>query len=145
MKRIFVIITLGIAMALPCIARDKVYHSADALPAAAQQTMKKSFPKARVSRVKVDSNALGIKDYEVILTNGTEIEFDKNGAWTEIDCGYQAVPDMFLLEPIRTYVKKNYKNAFVIKVEKDRDLYEIELSDDTDLEFDRSGRFLKAD
>lgn len=145
MKKLFMLLTFAIAMALPSVARDKVYHSADVLPAAAQQIIKKTFPKEAVSRVKVDSNVLGSKDYEVILTNGTEIEFDNDGAWTEIDCGRQGVPSYFVLEPIRQYVKKNYGGSKIIKIDKDRSKYDVELLDGTELEFDRSGKFLRVD
>ena len=130
---------------LPLAARDEVYHSADVLPQNAQQTLRKAFPKSQVTRVKVDKSILGSKEYEVILNNGTEIEFDNEGDWKEVDCGRQAVPAMFVLKSIQNYVRNNYKGQAIIKVDKDKNRYEVELVNGTDLEFDRAGNFLHVD
>ena len=147
MKKILAMIAvaLGLAIATPAAARDKVYHTADALPAAAQQTLKKNFPKAAVNRVKVDSNMFGAKDYEVVLSNGAEIEFKKDGEWKEVDCGHSAVPAGFVPNAIRNYINKNHQGGVIVKIEKDSNDYEVELADGTDLKFDRAGKFLRYD
>ena len=95
--------------------------------------------------MKVDKSILGSKEYEVILNNGTEIEFDNEGDWKEVDCGRQAVPAMFVLKSIQNYVRNNYKGQAIIKVDKDKNRYEVELVNGTDLEFDRAGNFLHVD
>lgn len=126
-------------------ARDKIYRSADVLPQAAHTTLQQAFPKADVNRIKVDSELIGGKDYEVVLSDGSEIEFNDKGEWKEVDCGHRAVPRQFVLPQIATYVKTNYKGAKIVKVEKSRSDYDVELSTGVDLKFDRSGAFLRID
>jgi len=144
-KKIFALITIVLLSVSSVTARDKVYRNASVLPQQAQQTLKKAFPKATVNRVKVDHNLLGVNDYEVVLNNGTEIEFTKNGEWKEVDCGHQAVPQTFIINPIKTFISKNHKGRTVVKIDKDDKCYEVELNDGTELKFDRAGNFIKYD
>lgn len=126
-------------------ARDKVYRDASVLPANAQKILKQAFPKTPVSHIKVDSDLLGRSDYDVVLTDGSEIEFNKEGEWEEVDCGMKAVPSMFVLKSISSYVASNYKGARIVQIKKDRNKYEVELSTGIDLDFDRAGKFLRVD
>lgn len=126
-------------------ARDKVYRDAGVLPQQAQQTLKKNFPKATVNRIVADHSVFGVKDYEVILNDGTEIEFNKEGEWKEVDCGHRAVPQEFVINPIRSFLQKNHKGKTVVKIDKDSNDYDVELNDGTELKFDRSGKFLRYD
>lgn len=126
-------------------AKDIVYRTTEPLPAAAKKTLKSSFPKTGVSHIKVDKHFFGGADYEVILVDGTEIEFNDNGEWKEVDCGQKAVPSVFVLKPISSYVSKYYKGQKIVKIDKDRNDYDVELSSGIDLKFDRSGRFLRVD
>lgn len=145
MKKLLAILAAIVVLALPMAAKDRIYHNSEPLPAAARTTLSKNFPKAEVNRVKVDSHIFGGDEYEVILSNGTEIEFDSNGEWKEVDCGHLAVPNAFVLKPIAQYVTKNYPGQKIVKVSKDRNKYEIELSNGIDLDFDRAGAFLRVD
>lgn len=145
MKKFIALLILTAIVILPACARDKIYRSADVLPTAAQQTLKKNFPKAEINRVKIDTGVFGGKDYEVVLDNGSEIEFNKDGEWTEVDCGHKRVPDGFILQSIKEYIKTNHKKTWVVKIEKSNKDYDLELSDGTELKFDRSGKFLRYD
>lgn len=145
MKKLFAIAALIFALAIPAAARDKVYRSASVLPQPAKELLKKYFPKVTVNMVKVDSNLLGVKDYEVVLANGTEIEFDKEGLWEEVDCGHKAVPAGIVPGNIRSYVAKQHKGQNIVRIEKDSNDYEIELSDGTEMKFDRAGQFMRYD
>lgn len=145
MKKLIAILMVAMMAILPAAARDKVYHSSSVLPATAQQTIKANFPKATVNRVKVDSNVWGQKDYEVVLSNGAEIDFDKEGNWKEVDCGHSAVPGGFVIAQIKNYVEKNHKGQAIVKIDKERNSYDLELSNGMELKFDRSGKFLRYD
>lgn len=145
MKKFIAIVAAFVMLALPMAAKDRIYHNSDPLPSAAKTTLKKNFPKQTVNRIKVESHFIGGDEYEVILSNGTEIEFDKDGEWKEVDCGHVAVPGAFVLKSIAQYVGRNYSGQKIVKVSKERNKYEIELSSGLDLEFDRSGKFLRVD
>jgi len=109
--------------------------SVDQLPATAQQIIKKHFAEQKVVLAKME-NGLIEKSYDVLFTNGTKIEFDRNGNWTEISCKEQAVPAALVPAAIATYVKKNYPGTSVHKIEKDRRSLEVELSNGLEITFD---------
>lgn len=135
-------ILLGLSIAQ---ARDTYSRDPADLPAAAQTMLKKYFPKKQVNHIKIDKPLIGNADYDVVLSDGTEIDFDHKGDWKEIDCGINSVPKGVLPVAITNYIAKNYKGAKIIKVDKESNKYEIELSNGLDLEFDRAGNFLRVD
>jgi hypothetical protein len=47
--------------------------------------------------------------------------------------------------PIQTYVTTNFPACFVVKIKQERREYEVELSNDLELKFDKSGNFIYAD
>lgn len=145
MKKFLCLALVALMSVAAASARDKVYRDAAILPSSAQKTLKQAFPKVAVNHVKVDTNILGKADYDVVLNNGTEIEFNSDGDWKEVDCGNSAVPAMFVLKPISNYVNSNYKGAKIVQINKDRNDYEVELSNGVDLKFDRAGKFLRID
>lgn len=126
-------------------ARDRVSRDPSVLPAPARAMLAKHFPKVKVSHIKIDDKLFGGDEYEVILNNGAEIDFRSDGSWKEIDCGSSAVPSGLVLKPIADYVRKYYKGQMIVAIDIDHDKYEIELLNGIDLEFDRSGKFLRQD
>lgn len=145
MKKIISILAALMLIALPAAARDRVYNDGSCLPKAATQTIQKYFGKVGINHVKVDTKTFGGADYDVVLNNGTEIEFNTDGQLTEIDCGRSAIPDGLVLKPIRDYVSKNFKGKKIVGMEVNRSSYDIELIDGTELKFDRSGKFIRID
>lgn len=145
MKKLIMLATLLITLSLSAVARDNVYHSGEVLPATAQQTLKKHFSTSKVNRVKVDKKTFGHTEYEVILDNGTEIEFNHKGEWKEIDCGRSGVPRALVPANILKYVESTHPGSTIIKLDKGSRDYEAELNDGTDLKFDSTGRFLRYD
>lgn len=144
MKRLLALVLMAIMTVGAIVARDKVYYNDSCLPQSAKTILSRNF-KSKVHHVKVDKKTFGGDEYEVVLQNGTEIDFDSDGNWKEIDCGKSGVPSSLVLKPIATYVKKNFNNSPIVKIEVDRNHYEVELLNGAELKFDRSGRFLKVD
>lgn len=145
MKKLFALIAAVALVVIPAAAKNHVHNDPSVLPSAARTMLKKYFPKTAIHHIKIDSKVIGGKDYEVVLTDGTEIDFNNDGSWTEIDCGRSAVPSGLLLPAITQYVAKNFKGAKIVQVEVNRNSYEVELSTGVDLKFDRAGNFLKID
>ena len=106
------------------------------LPQAAQQFIKTHFPKAAISYATVDNDLIG-KDYAIRLENGTKVEFDSDGQWTEVDAGRSAVPQAIVPSQIQSYVKTHQGGQAIVKIEKDRRGYEIELANDLSIKFDK--------
>lgn len=99
------------------------------------------FPKAKVSLIKVDRHLLKKTDYDVKLVNGTKIEFTNAGKWKSVDCKTREVPEGLVTKPIRNYIKKNFPDVKIVKIEKKSGGYEIVLSDGVELKFNLLGQF----
>ena len=88
---------------------------------------------------------MGTKGYDVILTNGVNVEFDKAGEWKEIEARHSFIPLTALPQRIADYIRKNFPDNTVISVDKDTREYELKLNNDLELKFDRNGNFKKFD
>ena len=138
----YILMTLAlIACFLPGYAFDKYSIDRNDLPVAAQQFLTDYFPKAKVGMVKTDKHLLKKTDYDVKLVNGTKIEFNNAGKWTSVDCKNREVPEGIIPKNIRNYVKKNFPDVKIVKIEKTLTKYEVGLSDDVELTFNSLGQF----
>jgi len=145
MKKIVTTFLLLVMAVIPLMARDEVTTNVNVLPAAAQTMLKKYFPRTKVNHIKIDKKTFGGKEYDVVLTNGTEVEFDSEGNWKEVDCGINQVPDGLILKSILNYVKTNFKGAKIVGIEVEKNKYELKLSNGLEAEFDRAGNFRRVD
>lgn len=145
MKKILIALLCMVIGLGAASARSNVSRDAKVLPAKAQTMLRTYFGKTAVNHIKIETKVLGEKEYDVILNNGTEIEFNHKGDWTSVDCGMSAVPSKLILPAIQKYVKANYPSAAIVQIDIDRNKYEVELNNGLDLEFSRDGRFLKVD
>ena len=126
-------------------AGDKYAHDASVLPKSAQTTLEKNF-KSKVSVVKIDKDFGRISEYEVVMTDGTEITFDRDGNWKDVEVNVsKAVPSGFVPAGVSNYVKSNQKGQRIVGIEKTRGGYEVELSNGVEMKFDKQGNFLKFD
>lgn len=114
------------------------------LPAAAQQVLKKHFSSKKVALAKMESGILD-KSYDVVFTTGEKIEFDRKGNWTEIECELSSVPAALVPSQIASYVKKTYPNAKILKIEKDKNEYEVKLSNRLEITFNKSFQVIDID
>lgn len=143
MKRIIFALT-AIVMAAVAWAGDYV-HDGSVLPQAAQAVIKKNF-KSKVSVVKIDKTLGKITEYEVVLTDGSEITFDAKGNWKEVETAKNKnVPSGFIPKAISDYVSKNHKGQKIVGIEIKHDGYEIDLSNGIDIRFNKAGDFVKYD
>ena len=115
------------------------------LPATAREFIATHFPDTRIALIKIDREGGRTDSYDVLLENGSELEFDRRGQWTEIDAERTTVPQSIIPLRIADYLKRNYPDRPVVKIDRDRRGYGIELSDGTDLEFNVRGDFLRID
>ena len=118
--------------------------SFDKLPKIAQAFIVQYFNKADISLVKIDKEASGT-EYEVFFSNGTELEFDKNGEFKKVDCKRQAVPESLVPAQVTHYVQANHPNSFITEWEKKRNGWKAELDNEIDLFFDKDYHFSGMD
>ncbi len=115
------------------------------LPKAAQQFVKTHFPSQQVSLVTLDNDLIG-KSYEVLLADGTRIEFNKRGIWKDVELKQGTVPTKIVPSKIMNYVKTNFPGTTIKQIEKrDRGGYQVDLSNDIELKFDAQLNFIRVD
>ena len=107
--------------------KDVVTDDISKLPPAARTFIQKHFPNIPVSYLKIEKEFFS-KTYDVILTNGYDLEFDEDGAWIEIDCNKDSVPADIIPKKIYQYYKNKFAQYKIIKVEKEKKEYQIKLS-----------------
>lgn len=144
MKKFFAALSLMILTLLSAQAGTDRSILFNQLPEKAQQTVRQQFKDKKVAIVKKETDWLS-KSYDVIFTTGEKVEFDKSGNWTEVDCKPNAVPEYFVPAPIKTFVKTNYSGSNVVKIEKVRNGYEVELSSDMEITFNKKFQVVDID
>ena len=138
-KNIFTILLLFIAMTVT--AQKKIAVSE--LPAGAIDFIKNYFPNATIEKAKKDAEH-GEKGYEVILSDGTEVEFWKDGKWREVEGKKNPIPTGFIDRKIVDYVAANYPNNKITHIDYGHKDVDVDLTDNIDLEFTKEGTFIKG-
>ena len=114
------------------------------LPAKAQTLLSKHFKGQKVMLATIESGVVS-RSYDVVLRNGTKLEFDKKGNLTEIDCKQGIVPSQLIPQAIKNYLKENYRGEAVRKIELNKKEYEVELTNGTDLTFNKHFQLIDID
>lgn len=145
MKKFIVIIaTLLLVAGLGPVQADDHPIAVTELPAAARQFLNTHFADMKVAYATVDGHLFD-KDYEVAFTNGGKAEFDRNGEWTEVEVRTGSIPAGVIPQQIRQYLSKNYPDAQVRQIERDRHGYELKLGNGLELEFNKDFALTKID
>ncbi len=134
MKKLFLLLVSVFTLQFVSADNDKAITFAQ-LPATAQQFVKQNFGDAKVAFVKKESEIFDTS-YDLMFVNGDKIEFDKKGAWTDVQCKHTGVPASVIPTQIAEFVKTNYPDAKILSIEKDRYSYEIRLSNFWEIKFD---------
>jgi len=148
MKRIFRILMIAICCMVSCnmvanAGNDKPI-SVNALPAKAQTLLNNHFNGQKVMLATIESGVVS-RSYDVVLQNGTKLEFDKKGNLTEIDSKQGNVPAQLIPQAIKNYLKDNYAGQSVKKIEINKNEYEVELANGLDLTFNKHFQLIDID
>ncbi len=148
MKRILRILMIAICCMVSCnmvanADNDKPI-SVNALPAKAQTLLNNHFNGQKVMLATIESGVVS-RNYDVVLQNGTKLEFDKKGNLTEINCKQGIVPALLIPQTIKNYLKDNYAGQSVKKIEMNKNEYEVELTNGLDLTFNKHFQLIDID
>ena len=91
------IFALGISNA--SADNDKLINKSE-LPVQAQQFIDNYFAGVELTYAKLERDFLE-RSYEVVLADGTKLEFTSRGDWKEVDCRYGEVPAGIVPQAIR--------------------------------------------
>lgn len=119
--------------------------SVDKLPQAAQS----SSPRiSRISRwhMPVEEQKYTGKEYEVVYTDRTEVEFRSDGQWESVGRKYSPVPASIVPQPIQTFVSgSNYPGQFIRQIDRNAYTWEVELSNGLEIKFDNQFNVIDID
>lgn len=143
--KIWILAFFGILfMGTTAMADDGKPVTVNSLPVAARQIITKHFSAKKVALAKKESGLVS-RSYDVVFTDGSKIEFDKKGAWTEISSRRSAVPSALVPAAIRNYVKGHYNGNNIVKIERDGSKYEVGLSNGLELTFNNKFQLIDVD
>lgn len=149
MKKLFKLLPLFLVAVTGATALSSCHDDDDndqiitisALPDSAKEFVSQYFPQLTIVSAKIDGN-----EYEVKLTDGTTIDFDKTGNWIDVDApNGKTVPGGFYPEGIDMYILANYPENGINEISKEFRGYEVDLTSGIDLKFDVDGNFVSAD
>lgn len=144
-RKVLIALIAVIGLTATAMAGDRYAHDASVLPKGAQTTLTKNF-KSKVSVVKIDKDFGRISEYEVVMSDGAEITFDRDGNWKEVEVNVsKSVPSGFVPAGVSSYVKANQKGQRIVGIEKTHGGYDVELSNGVEMKFDKDGNFLRYD
>ena len=131
--------SLGVA----CASSDRPI-AVENLPQQAQQFIKRYFSNVGVTFAKEDRDMLS-REYEVLFADGSTVDFTANGEWKSVECKGAAVPADIVPQQIKDYVAKSYPDAQIRKIERDRNDYEVSLSNRLELKFNKEFKLVEID
>lgn len=148
MKRTMRIMMIAIYCILSCnilasAGNDKPI-SVNTLPIKAQVLLTNYFGNQKVALATIESGVVN-RSYDVVLQNGTKLEFNKKGELTEIDSKQGVVPIKLIPLSIKNYLQNNYPRQSVKKLEIKKNEYEVELSNGMDLTFNKHFQLIDID
>ena len=127
----------------PAIAWE-VAVTAQQLPAEAQAFLKKNFAQSEVIVATHDKDITD-NDYTVILNDGTKVEFNASGKWESVKNKAAKIPAGVVPAQIVNFVNMHYGGVGIVHIESKRFGYEVELSNDLELKFDKAFRCIGID
>lgn len=139
-------IALGIfaLVLLMTACSDKPVTPAE-LPATITAFVQQNFPGQNISFAKKDLELTGWQ-YDIVLADGTQIDFDTDQTWDKIQSPMtHPVPTALIPAPILANLQANYPTAMVLKIDKERYGYEIELANGLELKFNNQGTLMDVD
>lgn len=129
----FLPILLGVWMLSSCDDEKKIDFGD--LPSEARSFIENYFPSADILSI-VQEKEDGRKEYQVKLSNGTDMEFDEDGEWTNIECYFIPLPTGILPANVITKVEELHPEAYINGVEKELGGYVVEVTDAGGIDWD---------
>ena len=138
-----VVCSVVLFSATACADKNKPIQ-VNELPAKAQTVLTTHFSGQKVTMATLESEIID-KSYNVVLQNGTKLEFDLMLNVTEVYCKHGSVPAKMFPQAIKNYVQTNYSGQNIKKMEIDKNEHEIELSNGLDITFNKRFQVIDID
>lgn len=116
----------------------------DQMPREAREFLNTFYKNTTVSFAKQETDWFE-KNYKVILEDGTSVEFDRSGDWTEIKGKSTGVPVAILPAPVRAYLADKYEGVSVKQAERQDRQLEVELENGLEIRFNKKYEVVDID
>lgn len=132
------IAVLGIALSSCDNDKDEPISSSQ-LPSKATEFIGQYFPSAQIISSQKDKN-----EYEVMLSEGTRIDFNKDGEWTDVEAANSKIlPTGFYPAEIDSYIAQYFQGLGINEITKVKRGFEVELNTGTEMVFAADGSFIE--
>lgn len=142
MKKIVCLFSLFCLYAMLSYGQEKIIP-VEQLPAHAKHLTALYFPAVDISSVVLESANPPV--YKVSLINGATITYDQLGEWLGAEVKENHVPFSMIPPPIYEYVLQHHPEIDIVKIRRNPQLYEVLLSNNTELKFDSDYRLYEVD
>lgn len=105
------------------------------LPGEARSFIETYFPNADIRSI-IQEKDDGRKEYQVQLSDGTDMEFDEKGAWTSIECHFSPMPQGILPATVTDKVNELHPGGYINGADKELGGYVIEVTDAGGIDWD---------
>ncbi|MBO5758667.1 MAG: PepSY-like domain-containing protein [Rikenellaceae bacterium] len=145
MKKIFSILALAIAalVGLQSCEKNDVMIPAAELPSEVISFLDTHFSGIEVRSVIKDYDNSSY-EFEVYLSDGTQLELSRRGEWRNVKNHLSGVPHSVVPNKILTYVEANYPDQMIVGIERDREI-DVDLKSGMELVFNLSEDFVRFD
>lgn len=109
----------------------------NSLPANAQNFIASHFKSVSIALVERDMDS-----FDVTLSDGTKIDFNIVGEWTEVDGKYKAIPTGFLPANVVQKAKAAQPNAIILQVDREVMGYKFKFNNRMKVYTDTNGNVL---
>ncbi len=142
MKKLLMLFIGAVAAYSVMAAPQKVEF--DKMPQNSQEFVQRNFPGETIKSVEMDRDSSWDK-YTVYFNSGSQVSFEGgSGDCTQIIMKGGSVPTMAMPARIRTYAANKYPDRSIVRYETTNDGYRVAFADNTVLDFDKDGNFMKA-
>lgn len=144
MKKIFIALACVFTLVTNACADNYQPVTQTQLPEKAQTFLATYFPEAKISLARKEIDVMELT-YDVIFTDGTKVEFDRKGNWTEVDCLTHPLPSGIVPEAIEKVIRTQYPEAQATKIERDHREFDVKLNNRVELTFNKNMQLVDID
>ena len=119
------------------IFAGEIAIQANQLPRKAQDFVKANFPNDPIVYAEQDR-----RSYKVELDSGIEVDFDKNGDWTDVSSKNSPLPTQFMPANILNTVQQKYAQTAILEISKEYLSYKLKLANNREVYVDNSGKIV---
>ena len=146
MKKIIALLAVALVASMAWAEDLEKKVSLQELPEKAQEFLNTYFEGVKVKKVIKTTDAYTfVEEYDVYLSNKTQIEFDMVGAWNEITLKNKKVEMPRFIYPNRVVdtIDNQYADKKIVKVSNDGMEYEIKFKDGSEVTINALGKILE--